>query len=258
MQDLNCCPHCNSDNFRKHGFYKNKRRFFCKNCLKTFSKRYNSVSYCSKKSDVIWSSYIDLFNEGYSIRLCSMLLKINIKTAFYWRHKILRKISKEDKKYNSTVNIGIKTYWIKENRKGTKTFSDKRKKHLICCTKSLTHNISGKILLDNKFNIHLARNNFKEKFPFHLSNSLIGTDVYSKTIATNINKKLKFEFPSELKIKVYTELNEVYLSHKDWLKRFRGIATKYYDLYFSWFSCLFENIYCENFAFVNILKTLVI
>ncbi|WP_194189578.1 IS1 family transposase [Clostridium chrysemydis] len=258
MKEINYCPHCKSDNFRKHGFYRNKRRFLCKNCLKTFSKRNESVSYYSKKSDEIWSSYIDLFDEGYSIRLCSKLLKINIKTAFYWRHKILKKIIKENKTDNIGVNIGIKTYWIKENKKGTKIYSPKRKKHLICCTKSFTHNISGKILLDNKFNLHLARNNFKERFPFHVSNSLIGTDVYSRTIATNINKNLKLELTSDLKMKVYTELNNVYLSHKGWLKKFKGIATKYYDLYFSWFSCVFENIYCENFSFNNILKTLII
>lgn len=258
MKEITHCPHCNSNNFRKHGFYKNKRRFFCKDCLKTFSKRYESVSYCSKKSDEIWSSYIELFNKGYSIRLCSNLLKINIKTAFYWRHKILRKINKENKIDNSGINIGIKTYWIKENRKGTKIYSPTRKKHLICCTKSLTHNIFGKILLDNKFNIHLARNNFKEKFPFHLKDSLIGTDVYSKTIATNINKKTKFEITSELKRQVYSELNHVYLSHKAWLKAFKGIATKYYDRYFSWFSCIFQNIHCENFTFSSILKCLII
>ncbi|HCW52890.1 MAG TPA: hypothetical protein DG753_03935 [Clostridium sp.] len=84
-----CCPHCQNTKFIKHGKYKGIQRYKCSKCNRTFSNTTNSLWYYSKKDSNIWVKYIELFLQRKTLRECAAELKINLSTAFYWRHKIL-------------------------------------------------------------------------------------------------------------------------------------------------------------------------
>lgn len=112
------CPHCQESTFIKHGFFKEIQRYRCKSCGKTFCPRTNSPWYYSKKSNSHWIEFWRLFTNKTSLEKSSKILKINIATAFNWRHKILNAIEflTEPECLYDTVSITKRI--ITENHKG--------------------------------------------------------------------------------------------------------------------------------------------
>lgn len=88
------CPRCKSEYIVKNGKYSGKQRYICKECGKTFSQRTNSAIVYSKKTVEQWIKYIECMLRGYSLRRCAKEVKINLSTAFYWRHKIINGLKK--------------------------------------------------------------------------------------------------------------------------------------------------------------------
>ena len=93
------CPHCGSNKICKNGFLHGKyQQFKCNDCKKNYSIRTNTIFCKSKKSIKLWQEYIELFSQGLALRKIveKMDNKINLKTAFFWRHKILKVLTKKD------------------------------------------------------------------------------------------------------------------------------------------------------------------
>ena len=83
------CPHCSAETVSRNGKYKEKQRYICKYCNKTFTDFTNSATYKSKKPLDKWLKYAKCMIAGYSIRKSAKIVEINIATSFFWRHKIL-------------------------------------------------------------------------------------------------------------------------------------------------------------------------
>ncbi|AOY74551.1 IS1/IS1595 family N-terminal zinc-binding domain-containing protein [Clostridium formicaceticum] len=83
------CPHCKSLEVIKHGKVKEKQRYRCKECTKTFSDTTLTPFAYSKKALSKWEEYANCFVEGYSLRKTAGIVGISLETAFIWRHKIL-------------------------------------------------------------------------------------------------------------------------------------------------------------------------
>ena len=93
------CPYCNSNKIKKNGKALGKYpQFKCNNCKKNYSIRTNTIFFHTRKTIEIWQEYIELFSQGLVLRKIveKMDKKINLKTAFYWRHKILKVLTKKD------------------------------------------------------------------------------------------------------------------------------------------------------------------
>ena len=92
------CPHCHSNKICKNGFTGKAQQFRCNNCKKNYSIRTNTIFFHTRKSIQLWQEYIELFSQGLSLRKIveSMDNKISLPTAFYWRHKILKVLTKKD------------------------------------------------------------------------------------------------------------------------------------------------------------------
>ena len=85
----NKCPVCKGNHIIKHGKRNNIQRYKCKSCDKVFSERTNSAISNTKVSLDKWFIYIALLINKTSIRKCSKILNISLKTSFFMRHKIL-------------------------------------------------------------------------------------------------------------------------------------------------------------------------
>ncbi|SHK25023.1 Transposase [Hathewaya proteolytica DSM 3090] len=83
------CPHCGSTKSVKNGKNKNTQRFLCKNCGKSYIRNTNTVLYHSKKSTELWNKFVLCLIERKSLHKSAKELNINVKTAFFWRHKLL-------------------------------------------------------------------------------------------------------------------------------------------------------------------------
>ena len=81
-------------------FYKDikTQKFKCHACGKIYSIKTNTIWQNTHKSIELWQDYIELFSQGLSLRKIveKMNNKISLPTAFYWRHKILKVLTKQD------------------------------------------------------------------------------------------------------------------------------------------------------------------
>ncbi|SEB17771.1 Transposase [Bacillus nitratireducens] len=82
------CVHCGSVKVKWNGKYRDRQRYLCRDCGKSFNNLSNTpisgTRYLGK-----WSKYFQMMVEGYSLPKIVERLNIHLSTAFYWRHKIL-------------------------------------------------------------------------------------------------------------------------------------------------------------------------
>ena len=267
---INNCPHCNSKNFIKYGRYRGVQRFRCTNelCKKTFSSKTNTLFYNSKKSINTWIKYLILMNNGKSLRECASILKINLATSFFWRHKILiTQINNNSKCLKNYVEVS--KIIIKENFKGNRFAKYNRKDNIfIACGMDSNNTIISKPISRYTISIQAITKNFAANFD---TDSIISAyndryfDVYAKKhnssslplsknailnlVEQLINNKIINKSTEDLiNINKHLPNNSIFihsfsLNIKRWLLRFRGVATKYLENYLNWPILDFRNNY---------------
>lgn len=269
---ISYCPHCSCKNIIKYGKYKGLQRFKCLNdsCKRTFSQKTKTIFSHSKKSCDLWLRYFILMNNRKSLRECASLLNINLATSFYWRHKIL---ITQNKNYYSVLKnyVEVSKIMIKENFKGDKKSNTYRKeKVFVACAMDSNKTLISKVI--SRYTISLK--SIDMHFSYNIDkNAVVSSyndryfDIYCKKHNATI-LPLKENFISNLIYKVNTNinfLNKNYMNYiknlnvklpyeclfihgfslkiKKWLKRFRGVATKYLDNYLNWHIIEFRNNY---------------
>ena len=84
------CPHCGGTHIVKNGTFKGKcQRYLCKECKKTFGDTEDTILKGTWKDLDVWRLYIKCMVEKLPLRKTAQICGIHLKTAFYWRHKIL-------------------------------------------------------------------------------------------------------------------------------------------------------------------------
>ena len=243
------CPHCCSNNIKKNGFTTKAQQFKCHNCNKNYSIRTNTIFYYSKKSIQVWQEYIELFSQGLALRKIveKMDKKINLKTAFYWRHKILKFLSKNNDDGNNKLGgiVEADETFFEESQKGSRKMTRKPrkrgyssyvgdKKTKICVLTAIDRNKTsftkpvGFGGLEKDDVILLQRHLTKD--------SVLITD--GNRTYKNLNnvklKSLKFGKP-ENKVYHLNNINNFHSMLKKFMTRFNGVATKYIDFYMNYF-----------------------
>ena len=89
------CPFCKGNKVRKNG----RQQMYCRDCKKYYMLKTNTIFFSSKKPLTLWKKYVDLMIEGKSLRFIAQELNISVPTSFYWRHKILSVLRKNDEIY---------------------------------------------------------------------------------------------------------------------------------------------------------------
>lgn len=82
------CPHCGGSRYYRFGRDKGAQRFRCHDCGRTFTEYTGTWQSGLHRRDLA-SRYMSLMSQNKSLDKISSELRINKKTAFDWRHKIL-------------------------------------------------------------------------------------------------------------------------------------------------------------------------
>lgn len=227
---IECCPHCSDSNFIKYGLYNEIQRYKCKKCNKTFSKTTKSLWSYSKKSASKWIMFTELMLEKKSLRYCAQKLKINLVTAFYWRHKILHGLTLDSIPNKLNGDIHISKTMIIENFKGSRKMKNIKRENIWIIA------VKGKedtMLTSPICKTHWDLKKFNEKIYCKIDKKSYITaygDRYLEAIAKNHNKKLSKQYTEEEK-----RIKYIIYNLRTWLDGFYGIATKYLEKYLSWF-----------------------
>ncbi len=258
------CPHCKSETIVGYGRYRDRKRYKCKSCGKTFNDLSGtSISKIHKKSE--WKDYISCMADGLSLRASAARTGVSLKTSFLWRHKILGSfqgigctklegIVESDETFFLFSEKGDKAIEGREPRKrGGKAskagisddhvaviVASDRNKHSIIevagrsrITAEKIDDAIGKWTLGSAVALCSDSHRSYEKFA-----KMCGL----RHIAINASKG------QYVKDKVYhiQNVNSAHSLLKKWIMRFNGVATKYLQNYMNWFRIERENMADET------------
>ncbi len=247
------CDHCSSPEVIKYGKYKGIQRYKCKCCGRTFSdfsKTILAMTHYREK----WADFLSCFQKGLSIRKCSELLGISVPTAFSWRHKLSGAISGTgNNKFSGIVEIG--ELYIPESQKGNKNIETRAPRD------HSEYRLNGSIR-DGALPVIFAKDSFNNVISAVCENGRLdrfSIDEKLGNLLDSTNTICTGNFPAysslarNKKMKHYRSLNHTeqdnkifkidnvrkYIKElKMWMKKFRGVASKYLGLYLSWFKLL--------------------
>ena len=269
------CPYCSSNKICKNGFTGKAQQFRCNACKKNYSIRTNTIFFHTRKSIQLWQEYIELFSQGLALRKIveKMDNKINLKTAFFWRHKILKVLTKKDDNDKLGGIIEADETFFEESQKGARQVKGKEtkkrgfssyvgsKRSKVCVLTAIDRNKAsftkpvGFGGLEKDDVILLQRHLVKD--------SVLITDgnrTYRNLHDIKL-KTLKFGKP-ENKVYHLNNINNFHSMLKKFMVRFNGVATKYLDYYVEYFKNIKDNIdvftallnnacYCRNIDIRN-------
>ncbi|MGL5085020.1 MAG: transposase [Clostridium sp.] len=248
--NISTCPHCKSSLYIKHGYYNNLQRFKCRNilCNKTFSAATKSPWSYTKKSFTLWKEYFKLMVENKTLAECSQTLKINLKTAFYWRHKILSAMKSYFKTGELQDFLEINKISFKENFKGSKNITTSLRKPIWIVSAVDIHKIIvSDIVSVGTINVPIIRGSIYKKISKD-TYMLPSNDSHLKAISKIHNKNLTTNLPKDKElVRSYSK----FLS--PWFFRFKGIATKYLNSYLTWYIIFYKNYYNNFEVFIESL-----
>ena len=245
------CPHCKNEDLYGHGIYKGRKRYKCKKCNKTFND-FTGTAISGIKKVKEFEKYIAMAIESPTIREVSKELKVNIKTAFDWRHKLLASLSKlNGSKFSGIVECDDKQLDINEkgnrklDRKPYKRSSDRKKKRGVSNDK-----ISVMVATDRNDNstMKIAKvGRIDVKSIEHTiggiidKNNILCSDSHPSIKSWAKNKKLEHHSfiasKQHVKNKCYhvQHVNSLDNLYERWIKKFYGVSTKYLPQYLNWF-----------------------
>ena len=276
---IDTCPYCNGDHFIKHGNYRGLQRFKCKskNCNKTFSSKTNTIFSYSKKSVDLWMKYFILMNNGKSLRECSKILNINLATSFFLRHKIL---TTENRNNNGILKnyVEISKLIFKENLKGNKSAKYIKKENIfISCGIDINSTIISKVISRRTISLSTINEHFAKNID---KTAVLSTyndryfDIYAKKQNAStlpLSKEIILNLVSQIQTNKHSNRNSIEINNinerlpsksifihkfslniRNWLFRFKGVATKYLENYLNWYIIDFKNNY-ETFLLNQVL-----
>lgn len=89
------CPRCGHDRTQRWGSFSGRQRYRCVGCTRTFSDLTATPAAYSKKL-LLWTDYGQCMADGASVRRAARRLRIHPCTAFRWRHVLLAALRERD------------------------------------------------------------------------------------------------------------------------------------------------------------------
>lgn len=227
------CPHCDSSSLSRFGFDRGIQRYQCKRCKKTFKATVNTPVYGLHKKDKI-KKYLNALQKGLSVRKAADYVGISKNTSFNWRHKLLASLPAEfivKKTKQILVTAIIKLEYSSKGRK-------KSPKKCQQPTRTLIVEAGGQLMLQKLHNSKPSK---------HISNILsmnrgrCGLAPVPSRILSAAVSKLSEQFilcPQKHCIQFASEIKKNITDVMQWMGRFRGVASKYLQQYWQWYTLL--------------------
>lgn len=115
------CPYCKSKNFKKNGHTKKeKQKYKCNNCKKSFSNTTKTLTDYSKFNFKKWIKFIYLELNHSTIKVIANELSLSYPTIYSWRIKLYKAVENFKKTIVLSGIVEIDGYFVATNFKGQK------------------------------------------------------------------------------------------------------------------------------------------
>jgi len=270
------CPHCSGVHYYRYGKFKETQRFKCKICGKTFCEYTGTWLQGIHKKELV-EDYLALMVEHTSLDKTSKKLKINKKTAFDWRHKILSSFEQDTGDEFEGIVESDETFF-EHSEKGNKHLNrPARKRGTQGKSRGIGQNKAAVIVSkDRKKSLkmtlstmgRITKSDIVESFQTPLnSGTILCSDGHVSYKGYSKDHNLKhIVLRSDLKQFVkkggfhIQHINEMHNRLKKWIDgTFWGVSTKYLQNYLNWFylreKLKFESITVDKVVSLSLLNT---
>jgi transposase-like protein/IS1 family transposase len=246
------CPLCTSEHIVRFGKYKGRQRYKCKVCYKTFSDMTNTVLYRTRKGNE-WIAFIECMLKGYSLRKSAEIVGVTWVTLFYWRHKLLNALKKMDfDQFEGIVEVDETYFLYSEKGKRGITGRKPRKRGGKSKHRGISKEQVCVLVARDRTKATIAKVTCMGRVVKSKVDKVIGSKLRSKNILVTDAWRAYKTYAKEKGLQHYRiksddgvhiikgiyhiqNVNGFHSRLKQWMNRFKGVASKYLDNYLAWF-----------------------
>ena len=244
-----CCGHCKSEHIKLWGHASGLRRYRCRDCKRTFNALTGTPLAQLHRRDA-WLDYARAFVDCTSLRKAARRAQVCLDTSFRWRHRFL--MAPRDKRPSEVTGIveADETLFLKSQKGARKVVGRKPRKRGGKAPKAGTSLKAYDIVLivrdRHKATADYILPDFKGlTFEHHLDpivnrDSVLVSDGRScyKTFAHDramSHVAVIARRGERVKGGLHIQNVNGYITRlKDWLRSFKGVASKYLASYLGW------------------------
>lgn len=252
--DGRVCPICGGAHVLRNGRRKSgAQKYICKDCGKNFSISKNTVFSGTRKGLSVWMEYLNCMAEGLSLDKSAERCGITHSTAFAWRHKILDAISKDAQGDSLAGIVEADETFLPVSYKGDPRAESKerpsRKRggeiHLrglsdefVCipCAIDRRGNALSKVAKLGKCSTEAVEVVLGGRIAREATLCTDGETAYRRFSRAHGNTLVQIKGGRGTVKGIYhiQHLNAYHAALKDFLRRFKGVSTKYLNNYLTW------------------------
>ena len=245
------CPHCGGVRVNGYGRIKGKQRYLCRGCRRTFMEDYGCVTWRVKKREKFEAYMVHMF-MGKGIVACAKEVGVSVQTSFNWRHKILKALEVVKPESLRGVVEMDEMYFL-HSEKGNRHLGREPRRRGGRASKAGIHDehvavVVGVSRSGGKDMEVVGRGRMStEKLEKALSEKLKSAEILCtdshRTYASfarrhNIaHKVVRSQKGQRITEGIYhvQRVNQVASDLRTWMRRFRGVSTKWLQNYLNWY-----------------------
>lgn len=235
------CVHCGTPRVQRWGHFSGRQRYRCSACRRTFSDFTGTPLAYLKLLDH-WPAFCDCILASRTVRHTARLLGVDKDTAFRWRHRLLAALDAAD---TTTLRSGValQETWFAHSEKGSRTLDRPARRRRALHRTEITpvwvqvaRDAAGR-LASGVMGSHRPGPTDLEAFllpHLHPHVELVSAIGYYGAPARmadhtgHSHRHVQHHDPTLAPIRAYV------LHLHRWIRRFRGVATRYLDHYLAW------------------------
>lgn len=253
------CPVCESCIVKRHGKYRGRGRYKCMACFKTFNDLTNTPLAGVHDPDKMRQFAAHMADGGDPLRKSAQDFDIGLRTAFRWRHKVLRGYSVDGSRTLKGIAEADETFFL-YSEKGDKTVPKRRRPRkrggkakragindeqvpvIVGCDRE------GEMILGVAGRGRISLKQIEQVLGNRIDrNATLCTDSHPSFRKFAKTHHIKFK-PVNIskgkrvvkKIYHIQHANSAHTRLKTWMARFNGVSTKKLDNYAQWYGLLEE------------------
>lgn len=247
--DAPACPHCNAGRVIKHGTANGLQRYRCRGCGKTFCAL-TGTPLAGLHQRGKWLDHVTALRDGLILREVAERLHIAVSTAHRWRHRFLAAPKSLQSRALGGIAEADETYFLRSHKGQRKGLNrPPRKRGGRASKRGLSAEQVPVLVVRDRaggtadFILPLADKKHVSAIlkPLLAQDAVLCTDGSGSLAAAARDIGVEhhaLNFTAGIRVIGPWHIQNVNAYHarlKDWVRRFRGIATRYLDSYLGWF-----------------------
>lgn len=236
------CPHCSTARVHRWGSFSGRRRYRCTACGRTFSD-FTGTPLASLKHVDRWPAFCHCVLASLSVRQTAAYLGVDKTTAFRWRHRLLRSLNRSDvRPLGSTLIIHETSFPFSEKGKRGLDRPPRRRRYPYSrldvptvwafIARDETGRTASGVVGRSRPRAHDLHAALEPRIrPDAEIVSSIGPYGAAGRLAIRTRRPYR---RIDSRASDFMAVRRYILALRRWLRRFRGVATRYLSNYLAW------------------------